>query len=765
MLMPVTTSLLASPAMAQQQAASGTGGDIPSGEIVVTATRKAETLSKVPISITALSREALDQRGIRNFDDVIRQTPGLVINKTNTTTDIAIRGISSSVGYATTAVYIDDVPIQVRSLGYGGGNVYPEVFDLSRIEVLRGPQGTLFGAGSEGGTVRFITDQPNLTKPMIYARGELAATQYGAPSGEIGLSVSAPIVKDTLAALVSGYYRHDGGYIDRVTPCLASQTSCVHTVADRNANRDDSYVFRGAVLWQAAPNLKITPSFFFQKINQNDTDDTWEALSNYSQHQFANGNPVQGWGRDKFSLASLNVDYTASGFDVIAVGSYFDRTDNFQRDYTTFDQSTFTGIGAPEFAGQQAPAAFTIGQKNWTGELRLQSNRADAPLNWTIGAFYSHDAQVSYQNVVDPYAPLYLGFPGVTAPVPGYEIYLQNATSIDEQEAVFGQLTYTLAPKLSLIAGLRYTHTKFSIIDDASGLVTGPPVHDVGSQTGNPLTPKFGINFQATPDTLVYGSASRGFRVGGYNPQVGTGCASELNSIGYSDGRPETYGSDTVWSYEAGAKTRLGNGRGNLQASVYRIDWKNIQQAVGLLCGFQFTANLGSARSQGFDVHFDFKLVPALTVGADLGYVDAKFLQTIAGGPSSNVPLVSANDHLTTPPWTVSLHGQYDFDLFGPRTGYVRSDFDFRAHQTSTVPYLNPVDISYSSTLATPPNVYYVSMRAGARVHGIDASLFVNNLLNSTAWLRRDQAQDPFDYYREQIMRPRTIGLTVSYRY
>jgi outer membrane receptor protein involved in Fe transport len=762
-LAPVLIAVLARPALADQAATPA--ADAPASEIVVTATRKAEALSKVPISITAFSREALDQRGVRNFDDVIRQTPGLVIDKTNTTTDIAIRGISSSVGYATTAVYIDDVPIQVRSLGYGGGNVYPQVFDLSRIEVLRGPQGTLFGAGSEGGTVRFITDQPDLTRPMVYARGELAATQYGAPSGEIGVSVSEPIVKDSLAALVSGYYRHDGGYIDRVTPCLASQTTCVHSVVDRNANRDDSYVFRGALVWQAAPDLKITPSFFFQQVNQNDTDDTWEALSNYSQHQFADGNPVQGWGRDKFSLASLNVDYTAAGFDVIAVGSYFDRTDNFQRDYTTFDQSVFTGVAAPEFPGQAAPAAFTIGQKNWTGELRLQSNRADSPVSWTIGAFYSHDAQVSYQNVVDPYAPLYLGFPGVTAPVPGYEIYLQNATSIDEQEAVFGQVTWKLASKLSVIAGLRYTHTKFSIVDDASGLVTGPPVHDVGAQTGNPLTPKFGVNFQATPDTLVYASASRGFRVGGYNPQVGTGCAAQLTSIGYPEGRPETYGSDTVWSYEAGAKTRIDSGRGNLQASVYRIDWNNIQQAVGLLCGFQFTANLGSARSEGFDVHVDFKLVPAVTIGADLGYVDARFLQTIAGGPTSSVPLVSSGDHLTTPPWTVSLHGQYDFDLFGPRSGYVRSDFDYRAHQTSAVPYLNPADISYSNTLATPPNVYYWSMRAGARVHGIDASVFVNNILGSTAWLRRDQADNPFDYYREQIMRPRTAGITLSYRY
>ena len=763
-----TLAAIAVPGLARAESgadAAATPAPAPTGEIVVTATRRSEAISKVPISISALSRDALDQRGIRNFDDIIRQTPGLVINKTNTTTDIAIRGISSSVGYATTAVYIDDVPIQVRALGYGGGNVYPQVFDLARVEVLRGPQGTLFGAGSEGGTVRFITEQPDLTRAHIYARGELAATQYGAPSGEIGVSLSEPLVHDTLAGLVSGYYRHNGGYIDRVSPCLAGQATCTHTLVDRNANRDDNYVLRGALVWQPSAELKITPSVFFQQVNANDTDDSWEALSNYSAHQFANGNPVQGWGRDKFVLASINAAYTASGFDVIAVGSYFKRTDNFQRDYTTFDQSIFTGVAAPFFAGQQAPAAFTIGQTNWTGELRLQSNRTDSPLNWTLGVFYTHDAQVSYQNVVDPSAPLYLGFPGVTAPVSGYEIYLQNATSLDEQAAVFGQMSYKLTPKLSLTAGLRYSHTKFSIIDDASGLVTGPPVHDVGNQTENPLTPKFGINYQASPGTLIYASASRGFRVGGYNPQVGTGCAAQLASIGYPGGRPQTYASDTVWSYEAGAKTRFGGGLGNIQASAYRIDWNNIQQSVGLLCGFQFTANLGSARSQGFDIQFDIKPVTGLTLGADIGYVDAKFRQTIAGGPSSTVPLVSAGDHLTTPPWTVSLHGQYDFAVSSSHTGYLRSDFDFRAHQTSLVPYLNSADIGYSNTLSTPPSVSYWSIRAGLRFSGIDASLFVNNLLNSTAWLRRDQAENPFDFYRQQILRPRSAGITLAYRY
>lgn len=212
--------IAADPALAQAAgAADETAGadSTASGEIIVTATRKSESINKVPLSVSALSREALDSRGIRSFSDVIRQTPGVSFEKSNTTTNIAIRGVNSSVGAATTGIYIDDVPIQIRQLGYGGGNAYPVVFDLDRVEVLRGPQGTLFGAGSEGGTVRFITQQPSLDVVKVYGRAEASATQHGAANGEGGISISAPLIEGKLGIAASGYYRRDGGFVDRIS--------------------------------------------------------------------------------------------------------------------------------------------------------------------------------------------------------------------------------------------------------------------------------------------------------------------------------------------------------------------------------------------------------------------------------------------------------------------------------------------------------------------------------------------------------------------
>src|ERR1700694_4553243 len=181
-------------------------------EIVVTATRHEESLSRVPLSVTAMTQETLDQKGIRDFTDIVRFTPGVSID-TSGTNAISIRGISSSAGSGTTGIYIDDTPIQMRALGFNPDDTLPKTFDLDRIEVLRGPQGTLFGAGSEGGTVRYIMTQPSVTKESTYVRSEVSITRGGEPSYEAGVAHGGPIIDGTLGFRVSAWYRRDGGWI------------------------------------------------------------------------------------------------------------------------------------------------------------------------------------------------------------------------------------------------------------------------------------------------------------------------------------------------------------------------------------------------------------------------------------------------------------------------------------------------------------------------------------------------------------------------
>src|SRR3984885_9154546 len=194
-------------------------------EIVVTATRREERLQDVPISVLAFSQEKLDAQGLKNIDDLARLSPGLTFqrngmssagNYNDESSDINIRGVDSTAGTSTTGIYIDDTPIQTRHIGFGSINAFPALFDLDHVEVLRGPQGTLFGAGAEGGAVRFIAPEPDLNKTSIYARADVAVTDGGSPSWEGGVAFGTPLIDDVLAFRASVSFRRDGGWVDRV---------------------------------------------------------------------------------------------------------------------------------------------------------------------------------------------------------------------------------------------------------------------------------------------------------------------------------------------------------------------------------------------------------------------------------------------------------------------------------------------------------------------------------------------------------------------
>ncbi|HEY5020455.1 MAG TPA: TonB-dependent receptor plug domain-containing protein, partial [Steroidobacteraceae bacterium] len=241
-------------AAAQTTAEADTGTSVLE-EVTVTATRQEESLSRVPISVSVETRDAMDLKGIKDFSDVVRFTPGVAFDA-DETNRISIRGISSSGGSGTTGIYIDDVPIQIRSLGFNADDSLLKVFDLDRIEILRGPQGTLFGAGSEGGTVRYITSQPDLNQTQLYARAESSFTRGGSLSYEAGVSGGTPIIDGSLAVKASVYYRRDGGWIDRIDPTTLN-------VVEPNSNFDETTAARLSVLWQPTSAITVTPSFFY----------------------------------------------------------------------------------------------------------------------------------------------------------------------------------------------------------------------------------------------------------------------------------------------------------------------------------------------------------------------------------------------------------------------------------------------------------------------------------------------------------------------
>src|SRR2546429_3239763 len=252
---------------AQQQTQGSEASAGPLQEVIVTATRRAESLSKVPISVTALTQESLDERGVKDFSEVARFTPGVNFDNSGTN-NISIRGISGSGGAGTTGIYLDDTPIQMRALAFNPDEALPKSFDIERVEVLRGPQGTLFGAGSEGGTVRYITTQPSLSKSSVYSRAEFSSTQGGDPSYEAGVAVGGPVIEGKFGARLSVWYRKDGGWIDRIDPVTLA-------TVDKNANHDETVLVRLAGLWAPSEHWSITPSLYYQDRARNDISTYW----------------------------------------------------------------------------------------------------------------------------------------------------------------------------------------------------------------------------------------------------------------------------------------------------------------------------------------------------------------------------------------------------------------------------------------------------------------------------------------------------------
>ncbi|NMN05524.1 MULTISPECIES: TonB-dependent receptor [unclassified Novosphingobium] len=757
------------PALAQDAAPNPVAATAPAetapGEIVVTATRRAETLSKVPQSVTALSQASLDARGIKDISGVVRQTPGIQFdpNGFGNQTNIAIRGVSSTVGAATTGVYIDDTPIQSRVVGYSTTNAFPAVFDLARVEVLRGPQGTLFGAGSEGGTVRFITTQPSLTDTRIYGRAEAAATQGGAASGELGVSVTAPLIKDKLGIAASVWYRHDGGWIDRqnANPVVTNAPYL------KNVNSSWTQVARVALKWAPVDGVEVTPSLYYQKRVNADTSPWWESQSDASKGKYVSGAPNGSPDRDRFYMPALNISANLGGVQLISNTSYYVRDQSGEIDYSTIWPAVF--VGSPWVGTDHKALAYMRNdQRTFTQEVRLQSADSNAALTWVLGGFYAKSVQHFGEQVYDPnFADIFGGVPPEvvlgTPLVDGKYSLAGDGRGADAQIAGFAEGSLKLTDTLKVTAGVRVAHTRFEGNSLFQGPVSGYQLQNNQSVSENPVTPKFALNWQATPTTLLYATAAKGYRIGGTNAPVPLSqCGADLTGFGFAD-VPATYKSDSLWSYEAGAKTRVGGV--SLAASAYHVDWSNIQQNVYLQhCGAQFTANLGKARSQGFDLQATARVAPGFTLDGTVAYTNARLTQNVSGlaNPAPGYLIAAVGDHLETHPWTATLGASYETSL-GAATGYLRADYQYKS-KAKMAALTDPRASGYDPGAYPLPQVHYASLRAGVR-HGVyDLSVFVDNLTNETTILSRSIEVAGVGTYRNLSQRPRTFGLTLVMR-
>ena len=677
-------------------------------EVVVTATRREEELSKVPISVTALTQDAIDSRGIKDFRDMVRFTPGVTIDDSGTNA-ISIRGISSSGGAGTTGIYIDDTPIQMRSVGFNPDDTLPKTFDLQRVEVLRGPQGTLFGAGAEGGAVRYIMTPASTTASDSYVRSELSYTEHGQPNGEIGLAVGRPLADGLFGIRASVWYRYDGAWINRVDPDTG-------VIVDHNINYSHSYMARLAATWQPSPSVTISPSFLYQKQDRHDEPTYWPAYSNPDQGQFNTATPERIGGPDTYYLPAIKLQWDLGKTQLIGNVSYYNRKQLTAYQGTVYDLSYWnttpgglggtnpdgslqpplppkcttpddatscswfplidaTGIHLPAaLRGTQTPNTMTNTQKSYTAELRLQSADSSSRWTWTAGVFWQQAKEGSIEelkstNIDQVFNYLYglapLDFYGVAAyscptnaaytAIPACDIYYNNNTTIDRQIAGYGEVTYAFTDWMKLTVGERIAHTTFSLEHYADGYENYGAQTTSASQSETPNTPKAVLSFQVDPRNLFYVSYAKGFRVGGGNAPLPPYCDQDLANAGYPNGAPLTYKSDYTQNYEIGAKNGVGDWL-RVATSAYYIEWHNIQQNLYVAgnCGLQFTDNLGTAVVKGFDLQAQMLFGP-LSIDLATAYTDARFSKDspancVPGSydPSTGVPCKAVNGDAIT---------------------------------------------------------------------------------------------------------------------
>jgi iron complex outermembrane recepter protein len=719
--------------------------------VVITATKREERLDQVPVSATVWSPEALSELNINSIADLAAYTPGVEYNYNaqwgpGVLTNLAIRGIVSTVGTSTTGIYIDDAPIQARNGNFG--NPYPVTFDLARVEILKGPQSTLFGAGAEGGAVRYITNMPSTTDFDSLSRADLEETEHGTLSYEAGVAVGAPLVDQLIGVRASAWYRQDGGYVDHVDPFTGASL-------DRYSNDARTQALRLGFALEPAEAVRIAPSVAYQQYRIADSPVFYEYLSSPSDGVLENGKLLRQPAKDAFGVASLKLEARFRRSTLTAESSYFDRTAR-----ATVDTSNEAGVvfyggfgnalgpAYPTSYSQAVPSFMSLRQIVLSQEIRLTSAAEDASLKWSTGLFYSRSRQVEGE---DTYAIVQPMHPAV----------LTTDYYFDEIASGFGHLELRLVRWLKATVGVRVDHFESRFWQSGYGFAyQGIGPISSGSTDATPVTPEFDVDLQPTDQFLFYAKASKGFRIGGVNTPLPLQC-------GQHD-IPTSYSSDSVWSYEVGTKDTLLDDRFQLAASAYYLRWSNIQEHEVPSCGFGFVANAGEAIGKGFDLSATAVLLDRLKLGLAVADIDVRYRSdvyldnntvivdrgTVVGG----VPHVPA-------PWSGTAYARYQWPLQPGLDAYVRADEIVRSHNGGPFAELDTRSISYSPLYTADPATYLLNLQAGLVWPHATLKLFIDNAFDSLPTLQRNADAGSSSLIYAYTFRPRTVGITASWQF
>jgi len=767
-------------------------------EITVTAMLREQALTAVPFSIAAPSEEVLRMRGVDNIETIALNVAGFSVQNLGPgQSQVAMRGASSGqiardqpgvkeeVG-----AYLDDTPV---SLSLFTPDL--DLFDVSRVEVLRGPQGTLFGAGSLSGTVRYISNPPELGVSRTF--GEVGANWIdgGSPGNSAKLGFNVPL-GDKAAFRVVGYSNELGGWMDAVQPNLR---------INENVNTGNRTGGRLAVRIAPTERFSLTPRLVFQRVKA----DGWNRIDafNILANPYTTTRPRVTLGErqlftqieepftDDFLIGDLNLRYDFGPVYLTSITSYTHRNILVVRDATALTASITGGsIGLPaNIYTLDAPLDDSTRSNVWTQELRLAG--AQRNLRWVVGGFFSsnkrHYAQDLYVAGFDTLAAPLLGAPfgftkGLRAPKD--HLFWSDLSYDLKQFAAFGEATLSVTPQLDLTAGLRYYNfdeDRTQIFDGIFGndnngktLVSQP-----GSTKANGLAPRFIASVKLSDGVSLNAQASRGFRLGGINDPLNVPLCTAQDLATFQG--HDSWKDETAWNYEAGLKSRVAGGRASINLSAFYLDIRDLQLTVTAgSCSSRLILNVAKAKSQGLEAevtasptdNFDFSISATVT--------DSKLRSSLKDGSGNVLPGIQEGNRLPSVPQVQgAAAATYGWDLARGTRAFISVSDQYKGSRFTLIddeaPNYGTVNLNSfgANTIGGPltqstftfnpelPAYNLVNLRVGVIRQNWELALYANNLTDERAFLALDRERGRRARVGYLTNQPRTIGVTLRFNY
>ncbi|HVW69199.1 MAG TPA: TonB-dependent receptor [Steroidobacteraceae bacterium] len=727
--------------------APGTGDVLE--EVVVTAEKREERLIDVPIAITAVTTDALATQDLTQLRDYYSRVPGLQYNG-DTTYDLSLRGITTGNATSPTiSILIDDVQFGASTVGGLGNSHFPD-FDpsmLERVEVLRGPQGTLYGASSLGGLLKFVTRQPDTQNFSGRVEAGLETTDGGGMGWTTRGSVNIPLVSDVAGLRVSAFKRIDPAWLDNVS------SSAPYESLAKNVNTANTYGYHAALLVKPFDGVSVTLSALQQKRNAQfysgvQVQPNAAGYPVFSEPMYGNSvtnlalGPTADIGDQQLYSARIEADLPASMHLTSITAWGKSAGTNYQDVSSVFVfMPAFYGPGRTEIAD----AAQT---EKFSQELRL-SGKIDQ-LDWRGGLFYTREAS-SVDQTLDFTDQ---GASGVSV-VP----YVGLSPYTYKERAVFADFTYHIMPKLDLQAGVRWARNEqvsgnSATIDPILINVFGPSQTSPNLYSNDTSTTwEVSPVYHFTQDLMSYFRVATGYRPGGPNmvlPDV-----------------PRSFGPDKVTNYELGLKGESSDRTVSYDVALYDIEWKNIQlQDTDAVSQFTYTTNGGKARSRGIEAEAGWKPYRGLNIDASATFTDATLTEDLQPQSGIDSLIGKAGDRLPgSARFTSNLAIQQDFPIVANVTGFVGGNWSYIGARRSTFQLFERDATDASLNDATPrftlPGYSLIDFQTGVNWDGWRATIFLRNAFNKLGVITADN-RNGTSVTTVNFLTPRTVGLTVS---